>query len=154
MDLNLMLKKKLICFTNLRKKSENLNQLIQLIVKENKVESAEIIKETIFNREKLMSTGIGLGIAIPHVRIKGVENIIIAIGINKGGIEDYESLDGTPVKIVIMIIAGEKQHEEYLLLLAQIVKILKRDSMRTRLLETDKSEDVIRLLVENFNNHQ
>lgn len=154
MDLNLLLNKKLICFTNLRKKSENLDQLINLIVKENQVENTEILKETIFTREKLMSTGIGLGIAIPHVRIKGVENIIIAIGINKGGIEDYESLDGAPVKIVIMIIAGEKQHKEYLLLLAQIVKILKMDSMRTRLLETDKADDVIRILVENFNNHQ
>ena len=152
MDLNLILNKKLICFTNLSKKRENLNQLIHLIDKEDKVENAEILKETIFTREKLMSTGIGLGIAIPHVRIKGVENIIIAIGINKGGIEDYESLDGAPVKIVIMIIAGEKQHKEYLLLLAQIVKILKNDPMRNRLLETERAEDVISLLVENFNN--
>jgi len=153
MDLKPILNKKLIYFSDSKKKDDNLEVLIKLINKENLVEDIQVLKKSLFSREKLMSTGIGLGIAIPHVRIKGVENIIIAIVINKNGIEDYESLDGSPVRIVIMIIAGEEQHQEYLLLLSQIVKILKKNSMIERLLSTRDAEEVIKLVSGNFNNN-
>ena len=128
MDIKPLLNIKLITFSDLKKKAENLELLVRLIKNENLVEDIAALKQSIFSREKLMSTGIGLGIAIPHVRIKGVDNIIIAIAINKDGIKDYESLDGSPVRMVIMIIAGEEQHRDYLMLLSQIVKILKKNS--------------------------
>jgi mannitol/fructose-specific phosphotransferase system IIA component (Ntr-type) len=150
MDLKPLLNKKLITYSDLKNKADNLELLIRLIKNENLVEDIDALKKSIFSREKLMSTGIGLGIAIPHVRIKGVDNIIIAIAINKDGINDYESLDGSPVRMVIMIIAGEEQHREYLVLLSQIVKILKKNSMIEQLLNTQSVEDVYKLLSENF----
>ena len=149
-----ILKKELIFFSNFNKKKDNLEALIGLIENENLVENADVLRTSIFSREKLMSTGIGLGIAVPHVRIKGVKNIIIAIGINKNGIQDYESLDGETVRIVIMIIAGEEQHRDYLLLLSQMVKILKKNSMITNLLQAQHAEEVIGLISEDFNNNQ
>jgi PTS system nitrogen regulatory IIA component len=153
MNLRTLLKKELILFSDLDKKQDNLEALIRLIENENPVEDGSLLRESIFSREKLMSTGIGLGIAVPHVRIKGVNNIIIAIGITKKPIEDYESLDGTPVQIVIMIIAGEEQHSDYLQLLSQMVKILKKNSMIENLLEAKKAEEVIDLIAEDFNNN-
>lgn len=153
MNLKTILKKELIFFSDLDKKQDNLETLIRLIENENLVEDVNLLKDSIFSREKLMSTGIGLGIAVPHVRIKGVNNIIIAIGITRNPIEDYESLDGTPVRIVIMIIAGEEQHSDYLLLLSQMVKILKKNSMIDKLLEAKKAEEVIDLIAEDFNNN-
>jgi PTS system nitrogen regulatory IIA component len=153
MDLKGILKKELIFFSNLSKKKDNLEALIRLIDNENLVEDAEALSQSIFSREEIMSTGIGLGIAVPHARIKEVKNILIAIGINKKGIEDYESLDGTPVRLVIMIIAGEKQHKEYLKLLSQIVKILKKNSRIDYLLEAEKADEVIELISQDFNNN-
>jgi PTS system nitrogen regulatory IIA component len=153
MDLKGILKKGLIFFSNLSKKKDNLEALIGLIDNENLVEDAGVLREAIFSREEIMSTGIGLGIAVPHARIKGVKNILIAIGINKKGIEDYESLDGTPVRLVFMIIAGEKQHKEYLKLLSQIVKILKKNSRIDHLLEAERADEVIGLISEDFNNN-
>lgn len=150
MDLITLLNNNLVTFSGYGKKDENLELLLKLIKDENLVEDIEALRESIFSREKLMSTGIGLGIAIPHVRIKGVDKIIIAIAINKNGIKDYESLDGKPVKIVIMIIAGEKQHREYLLLLSQIVKTLKKNAIRARLFNTRDSEEVVKLVSGNF----
>ncbi len=152
MDLKGILKKELVFFSNLSNKKDNLEALIRLIDTENLVEDAEVLRQSIFSREEIMSTGIGLGIAVPHARIKGVKNILIAIGINKNGIEDYESIDGTPVRLVIMIIAGEKQHKEYLKLLSQIVKILKKNSRTHHLLEAKNADEVIGLLSEDFNN--
>ncbi len=151
MDLKGILKKELIFFSNLGKKKDNLEALIRLIDKENLVEDAEVLRRSIFSREEIMSTGIGLGIAVPHARIKGVQNIIIAIGINKKGIDDYESMDGKPVRLVFMIIAGERKHKEYLMLLSQIVKILKKNSRLDDLLESKKADEVIGLIYEDFN---
>lgn len=153
MDAKIILKKELIFFSEFNKKKDNLEALIGLIENENLVENSDLLRTSIFSREELMSTGVGLGIAVPHVRIKGVKNIIIAIGINKNGIQDYDSLDGEPVRIVIMIIANEQQHREYLLLLSQIVKILKKNSKITNLLQTQKAEEVIGLISEDFNNN-
>jgi PTS system nitrogen regulatory IIA component len=154
MDLKGIFKKELIFFSNLSKKKDNLEALIELIDNENLVEDVKILRESIFSREEVMSTGLGRGIAVPHARIKGVKNIIIAIGINKNGIEDYESLDGTMVRLVIMIIAGEKQHKEYLKLLSQIVKILKKNSRIDHLLSVKNSGDIIGLISEDLNiNH-
>ena len=151
--MTMILKKELIFFSTFNRKKDNLEALIGLIEQENLVENADVLRTSIFSREELMSTGIGLGIAVPHVRIKGVNNIIIAIGINKNGIQDYESLDGEPVRIVIMIIAGEEQHQDYLLLLSQMVKILKKNSMITDLLQAQQAEEVIGLISEDFNNN-
>ena len=153
MDVKIIMKRELVFFSDFNKKKNNLEALIGLIEKENLVENGEALRTSIFSREELMSTGIGLGIAVPHVRIEGVKNIIIAIGINKNGIQDYDSLDGEPVRIVIMIIASEQQHREYLLLLSQIVKILKKNSMIANLLEAQKAEEVIGLISEDFNNN-
>jgi len=152
MDLKGILKKELVFFSNLSNKKDILEALIRSIDNENLVEDAEVLRQSIFSREKIMSTGIGLGIAVPHARIKGVKNILIAVGINKNAIEDYESIDGTPVRLVIMIVAGERQHKEYLKLLSQIVKILKKNSRIEHLLEARNADEVIGLLSADFNN--
>lgn len=146
-----ILNKNLICFSELEKKQDNLEMLIQMIEKENLVEDKNQLRKSIFEREDLMSTGIGLGIAIPHVRIKGVDDILISILINKKGIEDYDSLDGLPVKIIIMIVAGDEQHKDYLILLSRIVKMLKKDFIRKNMVESMTEEEVIELISENFN---
>jgi mannitol/fructose-specific phosphotransferase system IIA component (Ntr-type) len=153
MDLKGILKKELVFFSNLSKKKDNLDALIRLIDNENLVEDAEVLRQSILSREEIMSTGIGLGIAVPHARIKGVKNILIAISINKKGIDDYESLDGTLVRLVFMIIAGEKKHKEYLKLLSKIVKILKKNSRIDHLLEAKNADEIIGLLSEDFNNN-
>ena len=149
-----LLNRNLICFSELEKKEENLNLLIQMIDSENLVANITQLKKSVFERERLMSTGIGLGIAIPHVRIKGVDDIIISIAINKNGIQNYDSLDGLPVKILIMIVAGDEQHRDYLILLSRIVKMLKKEFIRKGMIESDTEEDVIDLISENYNSDQ
>lgn len=151
MKLSEILNKNLICFSELEKKQDNLEVLLQMIEKKNLVEDKNKLRKSIFEREDLMSTGIGLGIAIPHVRIKGVDDILISILINKKGIENYDSLDGLPVKIIIMIVAGDEQHRDYLILLSRIVKMLKKDFIRKSMIESITKEEVIELISENFN---
>ena len=111
-----------------------LMELIDLVALSEEIKNKKKIQEGIFHREQLMSTGIGLGIAIPHVRIEGVEDFIIAVGINSQGIKDYQSIDDIPVKIIFLIIGNKDKTKEYLQILSDIVKFLKEKDTRQVLL--------------------
>ncbi|OHD64499.1 MAG: hypothetical protein A2176_02580 [Spirochaetes bacterium RBG_13_51_14] len=99
-------------------------------------------------REEIMSTGIGFGIAIPHAKIGTIKEMAFAIGISKAGI-DFDSMDGEPVHLVILVAAGEKQHKEYLRLLSNIMSIIKKDSVKDSIINASGSKAVLTILREN-----
>lgn len=98
-------------------------------------------------REEIMSTGIGFGIAIPHAKINSVKEMAFAVGISDRGI-DFDSMDGQPVKLIILVIAGEKQHKDYLRLLSNIMAILKKEPVKDRIIKSSAPEEIIEI----FNN--
>lgn len=110
-------------------KEDALLELIQLVALSPEIKNKKKIQEGIFHREQLMSTGIGLGIAIPHVRIDNLDDFLITVGLNPRGINDYKSIDDIPVKLVFLIIGSKEKPKEYLKLLSDIVKFLKSDSI-------------------------
>jgi len=96
-------------------------------------------------REEIMSTGIGLNIAIPHAKINSVKEMAFAIGISKRGI-DFDSLDGNPVNLIILVAAGEKQHKQYLRLLSNIMAILKNEKIKESIINSASNEEIIPIL--------
>ena len=140
MDIKTALKKEYICILTSNTKKEALLEIIGLIEKSGEIKNIEKLKEGIFYREGLLSTGIGLGIAIPHVRFEEVRQLVMAVGINQQGIKDYEAIDDKPVWIVIMIIAGKEQHREYIRLLSKIVTKLKSGNTLEQLQKADNPE--------------
>ncbi|HSV96074.1 MAG TPA: PTS sugar transporter subunit IIA [Spirochaetota bacterium] len=96
-------------------------------------------------REKIMSTGIGLGLAIPHAKIKSVKDIAFAVGISKAGI-DFDSIDGKPVHLIILVAAGDRQHKDYLTLLSKIMFILKDETRRSEIIHASNPAKIIDLL--------
>ena len=98
-------------------------------------------------REEIMSTGIGFGIAIPHARLHGVKKMTFAVGISTQGI-DFDSMDGDPVHLIILVAAGEKQHKEYLRLLSTIMAVLKNNSVKEKIIHSETADDVIKALNE------
>ncbi len=98
-------------------------------------------------REKIMSTGIGFGIAIPHARLRTVKEMTFAVGISKKGIE-FDSIDNNPVHLIILVAAGEKQHKEYLRLLSSIMTILKKEKVKDRIIAAESQEEIMALLRE------
>lgn len=107
--------------------------------------SVEELIEALKEREKIMSTGIGFGIAIPHARLKSIRDMSFAIGISKKGI-DFDSIDSQPAHLIILVAAGEKQHKEYLRLLSSIMTILKKENVKERIIESDDNEEILALL--------
>lgn len=96
-------------------------------------------------REEIMSTGIGFGIAIPHAKINSVKDMAFAIGISDKGI-DFDSMDGEPVNLIILVIAGEKQHKDYLRLLSNIMAILKKEPVKNKIIQTTSPQEIIEIL--------
>ena len=96
-------------------------------------------------REEIMTTGIGFGIAVPHAKLESVHKIAFAIGISKKGI-DFNSIDGKPVHLVVLVAAGERQHKEYLKLLSKIMSVLKNDIIRNEMIQAKSTKDIIEIL--------
>jgi mannitol/fructose-specific phosphotransferase system IIA component (Ntr-type) len=82
----------------------------------------------IFERERVSSTGIGGGIAVPHAKLGSITGFAIAIGISHAGI-DFEAKDDQDVHILVMIAASEHERETYLRVLATVASTLKRDNV-------------------------
>jgi PTS system nitrogen regulatory IIA component len=96
-------------------------------------------------REEIMSTGIGFGIAIPHAKISSIQEMAFAVGISRPGI-DFDSMDGEPVHLMILVAAGEKQHKEYLRLLSNIMSIIKKEDVKEKIINAPSSEEVLNIL--------
>lgn len=126
-------------------KDEILRGICIMLSTADTIEDPEELGKAIFDRENIISTSIGLGIAIPHVRLKSVSGMTIAIGIAKEGI-DYKAFDDLPVNIIIMIAAPEGSHREYLSVLAKIALLLKNKSLRESILKADSPQEIFDML--------
>jgi PTS system nitrogen regulatory IIA component len=127
-------------------KDSALKALIDAISTAPEVLNRDDLERELFERERLMSTGIGFGIGVPHVRISSVTDIVMAVGVTRQPLEDYQSLDGDPVRIICMIVAHQDQHAQYLKILAAISGMLKVDLVRQSILEADHPATVFNIL--------
>jgi PTS system nitrogen regulatory IIA component len=131
-------------------KQEVLSVLIDKLSEAKEVGDPNELRLKVFEREQLMSTGIGMGIAVPHVRLASVTNVVLALGICRQPLHDYETLDDVPVRIVCMIAANSEQHNEYIQTLATISKLLKQESLRKALLEAKDSREIHKIFTDSL----
>jgi PTS system nitrogen regulatory IIA component len=124
-----------------------ISALIDLLVAEGRLSSHEPFRSAIFQREQIVSTGIGMGIAIPHAKLKGLSSFFIAIGILQAGI-DWNALDGAPVRLIFLIGGPEEKQTEYLHILSQLTRYIKDAEFRSALLKAGSPQDVIDLYTE------
>ncbi|MBI1292342.1 hypothetical protein GC173_14065 [bacterium] len=118
------------------RKNEVLDELIDVLATSPYVTDKAELREKIFERERTLSTGVGVGMAIPHVKIPSIKDFVAAIGRTRQGI-NFESLDGQPTHIVVMIGCNNSQAGDFLKVLAQFVKSLKDPSLQKSILEAE-----------------
>jgi len=135
-----------IVFLNSESRTDMIKSLVPYLADIPGMPDIDDMEAAFLQREEMMSTGIGMGIGVPHVRLPGIDTLVMVIGIHKTGISDYPAIDNLPVRIVAMIAAGTSQHGEYIKMLANIVSLLKSFETRRRILETDSSEEICRIL--------
>lgn len=136
--------KERILFLDDKDKQSAIKTLIQKAVESPNIQDHETFEKAIFEREFIVSTGIGLGIAIPHVKIDSVKDMTVTIGISKDGI-DWEAIDNEPVHIVLLIAGSKEQHQLYLRLLSKFILVLKKEQRRTDIMQSKTVDDILKI---------
>lgn len=111
-----------------------------------KVDTKQMV-DVLMEREKLGSTGIGDGIAIPHGKLKGLETLLLSFGRSREGV-DFESIDGKPVHLFFLLMAPESSTGQHLKALAKISRMLKDERFRSELLSASSAEALFKAITE------
>ena len=119
-------------------------ELVDLLGKVGKVkaEDHDIVLNALKQREEMMSTGIGFGIAIPHASSDRVDEVVAAFGRSSSGIE-FDSLDNAPVKFVVLFVVPRDQFQMHLRTLAAIAKLLNDRAVREALAQAATAQEIL-----------
>jgi nitrogen PTS system EIIA component len=134
---------------NLKTKSKPdvIRELVERVTDQYPNLSRDTLVSVLLERETLCSTAVDEGVAIPHGKISGLSNIIAAFGRSVEGI-DFESLDGNPTHLIILLLAPESSSGIHLKLLARISRIFKNPEFRSLLMGAQTEEELYNIIIE------
>jgi PTS system nitrogen regulatory IIA component len=135
-----------VLFLNYSTKRDVLLALADNLAAVPQVKNRQELAGEILKRDELMSTAIGRGIAIPHVRLPSVTDLVASVGVSHTDIIDFQTLDDEPVRLVIMIAASYNQHAYYLQTLSFFSSRLKNRDLREAILKAEAPLEVYNLL--------
>lgn len=144
------LKKKNILIGIKKKNRWNLiNELVQLGVKNGEIpeDQKDAIKKSLMEREKSMSTGIGNGVAIPHCTSQDIKDTILLMAVSSTGI-DFDSIDGHPVRITILLIVPKNKLTQHIKTLANIAKLMSNEQLREKIFKAKSADAVVKAIKE------
>ena len=123
-----------------KQKEDAIKELTSLLKMENQIKNESKFLKAVLKREKEGTTGIGMGVAIPHGKSKTVQQPTLVFGKSKGGIE-YDSLDGNPVYLMFLIAVPENSSDEHLKILSHISRKLMREEIRNQLMNLEQKSE-------------
>lgn len=144
MKISKYLDPKLVSFISAENRDEALNAIVNNLYEQGIVEDKNIFYHAILEREKVVSTGIGMGVAIPHAKLGIYNDFFIGIGILQKGV-DWNSFDGSPVRIIFMIGGPDDKQTEYLQILSGLTTAIKDETKRRKMLTLNSAEAILAL---------
>lgn len=136
-----------VVFLNQNSKHDAITYLSQVLATAPQVKNETELTQEILKREELMSTAIGRGIAIPHVRLSSVTDLVMAVGVCRSPLLDYQTIDDEPVNILIMIAAAYNQHSYYLKTISHFSAMLKDKDLRDAMINALNEKEIYDILV-------
>ncbi len=128
-----------------RTKKQVLEELIEAVQQNKPNIDRDSLMKVLLERERLGSTGIGEGIAIPHGKLRDIDDLVLSFGRSSEGI-DFESMDGKPVHLFFLLVAPETCAGIHLRALAKIARLLKNGTVRKKLAKVDNREDIFSII--------
>ena len=128
-------------------KTEIINAMVDLAAHQKKIVDKEKMRQAIFEREKIMSTGVGGGFAIPHGKTDSVTDIVGAFAVTAQPI-DYQSLDEQPVRILFLLVGRDTMVGPDIKLLSRISRLMNKADFREKLLEARSSSEILEIFKE------
>ena len=123
-------------------KDDCLRSLVKCLSESESLGNEDSIFEAIMDRERLLSTGFGLGLAIPHAKLNIIDDFIVGLAIHRDGVP-FDSLDDQPVHILVMILGPDQKQDEYLKVLSKVTAFLK--DQREKILSLEDNEEIYKL---------
>lgn len=132
-------------------KDDVINAVIELASSSQKIKDIEKVRSAIFERERIMSTGVGKGFAIPHGKTDAVTDIVAAFAVTEKPI-DYQSLDHEPVRLLFLLIGKDNLVGAHIKLLSRISRLMNKEELRRKLLTARSPAEILEFLrVEELN---
>lgn len=123
-------------------KEDIINSMIEVVSQSPKVLDKEKVRSAVFEREKIMSTGVGNGFAIPHGKTDAVAEVVAAFAVTAEEI-DYKSLDDKPVRLVFLLIGKDSMVGPHIKLLSRISRLMNKEEFRNKLLMSKSSQELL-----------
>jgi fructose-specific phosphotransferase system IIA component len=125
-----------------QEKSKIIEELVEILYESNRISDKEAVLKAVLDREAVMSTGMGDGVAIPHAKSDSVDGLIAAFGITSEPV-DFESIDGKPVRMIFLLVGPTDQTGPHLKALSRISRLMHREDFRQKLAVSQTSDQVI-----------
>lgn len=135
----------LIAFLDANNRDEALLSLVKLAHSKGNVTDIQEFYDALIDRESIVSTGIGMAVAIPHAKLPSYDDFFIAIGVLRKGV-DWNTIDDSSVRLIFMIGGPDDKQTEYLKILSGITSALKEDDRRKKILRASSSQEIMELL--------
>lgn len=139
-------KENIIVDLKARRKSDVLDEMVAEISRAGSMDREKVLS-ALLEREKLGTTGIGHGVAIPHGKIRGIADIRVFFGRSRAGV-DFDSMDKMPVHLIFLIIAPENSASAHLKILASISHLLKNMDFRETLMKAESGPEIYRAIMD------
>lgn len=123
-------------------KNKIIEEMVDILDKAGKLKDRDAVLRAVLEREQVMSTGIGAGVAIPHAKTEAVDDLVASFGITGQGV-DFQSIDEKPVRMIFLLVAPADQTGPHLKALSRISRLMHWDEFRTRLIGAQTSKEVI-----------
>lgn len=134
----------LVQFLKADTRDEALKAMSINLFQHGKIDNPDVFYKAIIDREEIVSTGIGMGVAIPHAKLASFNHFFIALGILQKGL-DWDSLDGSPVRLIFMIGGPDDKQTEYLQILSKLTQAIKDEERRRKMLTLNSTNAIIDL---------
>lgn len=133
-------------------KEEAINELIDLLKGDERIIDLEKVRNSVLEREKIMSTGVGKGFAIPHGKTDAVREIVAAFGKTSQPL-DFNSLDEEPVNLIFLLVGKDNLVGPHIKLLSRISRMMNKDEFRESLAKASTAEEIFNIFREEENNY-
>ena len=126
-------------------KNKIISEMVDILHQVHNFEDPEIVINAVLEREKIMSTGVGDGVAIPHGKADGVKELVASFGVTKEDV-DFASIDNKPVRLIFLLVGPQNLTGPHLKALSRISRLMHNGKFRQKLINAKSSTEVLEAL--------
>ncbi|ARA91848.1 PTS sugar transporter subunit IIA [Rhodothermaceae bacterium RA] len=128
-------------------KTDVLNNLIDLLQGHPLVQDLEAVRAAVFEREEMMSTGVGKGLALPHAKTAAVSGTVAAFAVTAAPVP-FDAIDHLPVRLLFLLVGTEAAKSQHIKVLSRVSRLMNQEAFRERLLQAGSAEEVLTIFTE------